>query len=147
MKIGFKRVKARISRAFQIKERTFSENKNAWLATQWDSNQSPHKFPANREFYREFRKIRADDGQRTSKKCLSRSYFSYDSLDKVAGKKFARTGNFFGVTLSRNGVASKMPTFPFILAQVEADMKALAVLLTEFVNSQCRVGPACGLGD
>jgi hypothetical protein len=29
-----------------------------WLATQWDSNRSPHVFPANREFYREIAGIR-----------------------------------------------------------------------------------------
>jgi hypothetical protein len=39
--------------AFLIRERKFSENKNAWLAAQWDANQSPPKFPANREFNRE----------------------------------------------------------------------------------------------
>jgi hypothetical protein len=62
------------------------------------SHPSPAKFPANREFYREFRKFRAYDGYRTSKKCLSRSHFSYNSLNKRAGKKFARTGNFFRLT-------------------------------------------------
>src|SRR5882724_2880459 len=46
--------KARISRAFLIKERKFSEKKNGWLATQWDSNRSPGNFPANGEFYREY---------------------------------------------------------------------------------------------
>jgi hypothetical protein len=45
--------KARIWRAFLIKERKFSENKNAWLATQCRSHPSPAKFPANREFFRE----------------------------------------------------------------------------------------------
>ena len=33
----------------------FSGSAELWLATQWDSNQSPVEFPANREFYREFR--------------------------------------------------------------------------------------------
>jgi hypothetical protein len=46
--------KARISQTFLIKQRKFSENKNVWLATRWYANQSPRKFPANREFYREF---------------------------------------------------------------------------------------------
>ena len=45
--------KARIWRAFLVEKRKFSQNGNAWLATQWDSNQSPRKFPANREFNRE----------------------------------------------------------------------------------------------
>src|SRR4029077_4386528 len=31
----------------------FSNFRTAWLATQWDSNQSPCNFPANREFNRE----------------------------------------------------------------------------------------------
>jgi hypothetical protein len=34
--------------------RNFPKSQTAWLATQWDSNPSPSKFPANREFYREF---------------------------------------------------------------------------------------------
>jgi len=40
-----------------ITEGKISWRRTGWLATQWDSNQSPHKFPANREFYREFSKI------------------------------------------------------------------------------------------
>jgi hypothetical protein len=47
--------KARIWRAFLVKQRKFSENKNAWLAAQCRSHPSPRKFPANREFYRENR--------------------------------------------------------------------------------------------
>jgi hypothetical protein len=46
--------KARIWWAFLVKKRKFSKNRNGWLATQCRSHQSPHKFPANREFYREF---------------------------------------------------------------------------------------------
>jgi hypothetical protein len=33
----------------------FSKRRTAWLATQCCSHPSPRKFPANREFYREFR--------------------------------------------------------------------------------------------
>jgi hypothetical protein len=33
------------------------ERRTAWLATQWVSRRSPSKFPANREFFREFAEL------------------------------------------------------------------------------------------
>jgi hypothetical protein len=50
--------KARIWRAFFVKKRKFSQNRNGWLAAQYWSHPSPGKFPANREFYREDRALR-----------------------------------------------------------------------------------------
>jgi hypothetical protein len=40
---------------FCHQRRKFSETRNAWLATQRRSHLSPGKFPANREFNKEFR--------------------------------------------------------------------------------------------
>ena len=47
---------------FKIKTVIFSKTHTGWLATQWDSDQSPRIFPANREFYRENGELGAPSG-------------------------------------------------------------------------------------
>jgi hypothetical protein len=80
--------KARIWRAFLVKKRKFSKSRNAWLATQCRSHQSPGKFPANREFYREigdFRVRRVDLVARND--CACREFLN-NSLRYFTGKIF-----------------------------------------------------------
>jgi hypothetical protein len=90
--------KARVWRAFLIQRRKFSETRNGWLATQCRSHQSPRKFPANREFYRETCDFGAPYTDFVAKKPLRCSHFSCNSLRKLTGKIFQGTGNFLQVS-------------------------------------------------
>jgi hypothetical protein len=58
----------------------FSGSAELWLATQWDSNQSPVEFPANGEFYREFRGLgdqRGDIGAENLRAAAAFCVFPY----------------------------------------------------------------------
>jgi hypothetical protein len=53
-----------------------------------DSHPSPRRFPANREFYREFCDFEGYESRFRSKKPLCSSHFSSNSLHKLTGKIF-----------------------------------------------------------
>jgi hypothetical protein len=67
---------------------------NAWLATQCRSHPSPGKFPANREFNREFCSFWALRGDLVARNRSATVTFSHNSLRKLTGKTFQGTGNF-----------------------------------------------------
>jgi hypothetical protein len=55
-------------------------------------------FPANREFYREFCTFAAPWTNSVARKPLCRSAFSHNSLLKLTGKIFRRSGNLLAIT-------------------------------------------------
>jgi hypothetical protein len=76
-------------------EGQFLRRRTARLATQCRSRRSPDQFPANREFYREILRFWGSASQFQSKRSLYRSHFSNNSLRKLTGKIFQRTGSLF----------------------------------------------------
>jgi hypothetical protein len=64
-----------------------SDRRNGWLATQCRSHLSPGKFPANREFYREFCIFEAKETTFVAREPLCCSHFSSNSLHKLTGKE------------------------------------------------------------
>ena len=65
-----------------------SGRRTGWLATQCRSHPSLGKFPANREFYREFLRFWHSPSRFPSNKLLCCSDFSRNSLRKLTGKIF-----------------------------------------------------------
>ena len=85
---------------------------NVWLATQWRSHRSPAKFPANREFFREFRRIRRREGLRRARnpRATATSFFDYvPSLYRLLLTAFLGL-NYYGPSKPREPGASPYDT-------------------------------------
>src|SRR5712671_5080859 len=80
----------------------------AWLATQCRSHQSPGKFPANREFYREFCDFEGWEPILQQETAVKQPLLK-DSLSKLTGNCFRETGNVSLVSGKSNGRSRRLP--------------------------------------
>jgi hypothetical protein len=84
------------------------ETQTAWLATQWDSNQSPRKFPANREFGRENCSFRVSEAaHKAGNPCVAVTIRAFP-YEMKQGKVLEEQG----ISAQGEGIARGASTYP-----------------------------------